>query len=58
MTFQINQIVKAKFGTFIILGFRTIHDVRCAQVKPYNQMTGQTGYGEMALTVDELTELA
>jgi hypothetical protein len=47
--FTPNQIVKAKFGAFIVLGYRTVAGEQLVQVKPYNQATGQAGRGEMAL---------
>jgi hypothetical protein len=46
--FQANQIVKAKFGQFIVLGYRVVAGERLVQVKPYNPITGEAGRGEMA----------
>lgn len=43
-----NQIVKAKFGVFIVLGYRTVAGESLVQVKPYNPATGKAGRGEMA----------
>jgi len=47
--FNINQIVKGKFGQFIVLGYRVIAGEQMVQVKPYNPLTGKAGRGEMAL---------
>jgi len=47
--FQANQIVKAKVGHFVVLGYRTIAGESLVQVKPYNPTTGKVGRGEMAL---------
>jgi len=47
--FNTNQIVKAKFGQFIVLGYRQIAGETLVQVKPYNPITGKAGQGEMAL---------
>ena len=52
--FNTNQIVKAKYGQFIVLGYRMIAGERLVQVKPYNQVTGEAGRGEMALPEDVL----
>jgi hypothetical protein len=46
--FQANQIVKAKFGQFIVLGYRVVAGEQLVQVKPYNPATGKAGRGEMA----------
>ena len=50
--FNVNQIVKGKFGHFIVLGYRTIAGEQMVQVKPYNMATGEEGRGEMALSED------
>jgi len=47
--FNINQIVKAKFGQFIVLGYRNVAGEQLVQLKPYNPETGKAGRGEMAL---------
>jgi hypothetical protein len=52
--FNINQIVKAKFGQFIILGFRNIDGEQYAQVKEYCPITGKARKGEMAMPVSAL----
>lgn len=52
--FNINQIVKAKFGQFIVLGYREIAGEKLVQVKPYNPITGKAGKGEMALAENTL----
>lgn len=57
MTFQINQIVKAKFGQFIILGFRQIDGEQYAQVKEYCKVTGKARKGEISLPVNSLTAI-
>ena len=57
MTFNINQIVKAKFGQFIILGFRSIDGEQYAQVKEYCEVTGKARKGEMSLPVSSLTAI-
>jgi len=46
--FTTNQIVKAKVGHFIVLGYRTVAGEHLVQVKPYNPSTGKAGRGEMA----------
>lgn len=46
--FKTNQIVKAKFGQFIVLGYRVVAGETLVQVKPYNPVTGKSGKGEMA----------
>ena len=46
--FNTNQIVKAKFGQFIVLGYRVVAGERLVQVKPYNPVDGKVGRGEMA----------
>jgi hypothetical protein len=46
--FNTNQIVKAKFGQFIVLGYRIVAGETLVQVKPYNPTTGKAGRGEMA----------
>lgn len=48
--FNVNQIVKGKFGSFIVLGYRTVAGERLVQVKPYNEQTGKAGRGEMAFS--------
>ena len=55
--FNTNQIVKGKFGMFIVLGYRTVAGEKLVQVKPYNQVTGKAGRGEMAISEDCLTEV-
>jgi hypothetical protein len=55
--FSINQIVKAKFGQFIILGFRNIGGEEYAQVKEYCQVTGKARRGEMAMPLSALTAI-
>jgi hypothetical protein len=57
MTFNINQIVKAKFGQFIILGFRNIGGEEYAQVKEYCQVTGKARRGEIAMPLSALTAI-
>jgi hypothetical protein len=57
MSFNINQIVKAKFGQFIILGFRSIGGEQYAQVKEYCKATGKARKGEMSLPVSSLTAI-
>lgn len=52
--FSINQIVKAKFGQFIILGFRNIDGEQYAQVKEYCPVTGKARRGEMAMPISSL----
>jgi hypothetical protein len=52
--FTPNQIVKAKFGAFIVLGYRTVAGEKLVQVKPYNPITGKTGRGEMAFPESSL----
>lgn len=52
--FSINQIVKAKFGQFIILGFRKIDGEEYAQVKEYCQVTGKARRGEFSMPVSTL----
>lgn len=56
-TFNINQIVKAKFGQFIILGFRKIDGEDYAQVKEYCSVTGKSRKGEIAMPVSSLTAM-
>ena len=56
--FSINQIVKGKVaGVFVIVGFRSIDGVEYAQVKRYNQETGEAARGEFALPLDSITTL-
>lgn len=57
-TFQVNQIVAGKFGKFVILAFRTIGGEQYAQVKEYDEVTGKTRRGEMALPVAALKAAA
>jgi len=52
--FNTNQIVKAKFGQFIVLGYRLIAGETMVQVKPYNPITGEAGRGEMAFLENAL----
>jgi hypothetical protein len=52
--FNTNQIVKAKFGQFIVLGYTNIAGETLVQVKPYNPITGKAGRGEMALPENAL----
>lgn len=52
--FNINQIVKAKVGQFVIIGFRMIGNEEYAQVKPYNPANQKAGRGELALPVSIL----
>ena len=52
--FNTNQIVKAKFGQFIVLGYRNVAGETLVQVKPYNPATGKAGRGEMALAESAL----
>ena len=52
--FKANQIVKAKFGQFIVLGYRNIAGEQLVQVKPYNPVTGKAGRGEMAFSESAL----
>lgn len=52
--FQVNQIVNGKFGKFVILAFRTIGGEAYAQVKEYDEVTGKTRRGEMALPLTAL----
>ena len=54
MSFQVNQIVSGKFGKFVILAFRTIGGEQYAQVKEYDEVTGKTRRGEMALPLTSL----
>lgn len=58
--FSLNQIVKGKFaGTFFILGFRMIGDVRHAQLKEINPSDhSQMAQGEICLPLDCLEEVA
>ena len=51
---QVNQIVKSKFGQFVIISFRTIGGEQYAQVKEYDAVTGKARRGEMALPVASL----
>lgn len=55
--FKANQIVKAKFGQFIVLGYRTVAGEQLVQVKPYNPATGKAGRGEMAFAESTLTAI-
>lgn len=55
--FNTNQIVKAKFGQFIVLGYRTVIGEKLVQVKPYNPATGKAGQGEMAFSESTLTAI-
>jgi hypothetical protein len=55
--FQPNQIVKAKFGQFIVLGYRVVAGESMVQVKPYNQVTGKAGRGEMAFPESALKSI-
>jgi hypothetical protein len=57
MEFKVNQIVKAKFGQFIILGFRSIDGEQYAQVKEYCKVTCKARKGEMSLPVASLTAI-
>lgn len=52
--FQINQIVSGKFGKFVILAFRTIGGEAYAQVKEYDEITGNARRGEFALPLSTL----
>jgi len=52
--FNANQIVKAKFGQFVVLGYRNIAGETLVQVKPYNPITGKIGRGEMAFSENAL----
>ena len=52
--FITNQIVKAKFGQFIVLGYRSVAGENLVQVKPYNPATGKAGRGEMAFSESAL----
>lgn len=59
MNFQVNQIVKGqRAGTFVILGFRNIGGEQYAQLKPYDEVTGKTGRGELALPLDAIKSAA
>lgn len=52
---SINQIVKAKVGTFVVLGFRTIAGEQYAQVKEVNPNDfAETKPGEFSLPVSSL----
>lgn len=55
--FTPNQIVKAKFGAFLVLGYRTVAGEKFVQVKPYNQATGKAGRGEMSLPESALKSI-
>lgn len=56
--FSINQIVRAKVGTFVILGFRTIGGADCAQVKEVHPVTfDHARVGELALPLSSLREV-
>ena len=55
--FNPNQIVKAKFGQFIVLGYRTVAGESLVQVKPYNAATGKAGRGEMAFPESALSAI-
>lgn len=56
--FSANQIVKGKkAGFFIVLGYRLLNGREVVQVKCYDQKTGQTSPGEIALGEDELCEV-
>lgn len=52
--FALNQIVAGKFGKFVIVGFRTIGGEAYAQVKEYDEVSGKTRRGEMALPLASL----
>ena len=52
--FHTNQIVKAKFGVFIVLGYRVVAGENLVQVKPYNPQTGKSGRGEIAFPENSL----
>jgi hypothetical protein len=52
--FNTNQIVQAKFGKFIVLGYRIVAGETLVQVKPYNPITGKAGRGEMAFAENVL----
>ena len=60
LDFSLNQIVKGKVaGTFFILGFRMIGDVRHAQLKEINPSDySQMMPGEICLPLDCLEEVA
>lgn len=55
--FNTNQIVKAKFGQFIVLGYRSVAGENLVQVKPYNPATGKAGRGEMAFPESALQSI-
>lgn len=55
--FSINQIVKLKYGTFKVLGFRSIENEVYAQVKEYDLLTNKTRGGELAFPVTSLTAI-
>lgn len=55
--FSVNQVVKGKFGQFVIIGFRSIGGEQYAQVKEYDAVTGKARRGEMALPVSSLEAL-
>ena len=58
MNFQVNQIVKGQSaGTFVILGFRTIGGEQYAQLKVYDEASGKTGRGEIALPLDAIKSI-
>ena len=52
--FNLNQIVAGRVGKFVIVGFRTIGGEAHAQVKAYNDQTGEVARGEMALPLSIL----
>ena len=55
--FNANQIVKAKFGQFIVMGYRMVAGEKLVQVKPYNPATGKAGRGEMAFPESALSAI-
>jgi hypothetical protein len=57
MKFSVNQIVKGEVaGFFVIIGFRLINNVQCAQLKRYCRESGETLRGELSLPLTSLRE--
>ncbi len=57
--FSINQIVKGKAGTFLIVGFRSIEGSEWVQVKSVNPANhSQVAKGEMALPLTAIQAIS
>ena len=52
--FNVNQIVKAQFGTFVVLGMVNVGGEQCARLKEVHPVTHEPARGELCLPVSSL----